>query len=71
MRPPETPKALRPLFLVPFSRDSSFINRTEIFNDLNKYMKQHRRLALSGVGGVGLVIFIIYFKRLQSTAKNL
>ena len=71
MRPSETPKTLRHLFLVPFSRDNSFINRTEIFSDINKYAKQHRRLALSGIGGVGLVFFIIYPKKLQSTAKNL
>ena len=57
MGPPDLSKPLRWLFLVPFSRDNSFINRIEIFNDINKYIKQHRRLALSGIGGVGLVTF--------------
>lgn len=60
LRPSGPSKALKPLFLVPFSRDDSFINRVEIFNDINKYIKQHRRLALSGIGGVGLVIFTPY-----------
>lgn len=53
MRRPDLSKALKPLFLVPFSRDSSFINRIEIFENINRYIKQHRRLALSGIGGIG------------------
>ena len=47
--------ALKPLFLVPFDRDDSFVDRVEIFNDIDKYRKQHRRLALFGNGGVGSV----------------
>lgn len=58
-------KALKPLFLVPFCRDDSFVNRIEIFNDINKLSKQHRRVAISGIGGVGSV----RFTEICSTAK--
>ena len=56
LRHPVPPRVVKPLFLVPFDRDESFINRIEIFNNIAKYSKQHRRLALSGMGGIGSVI---------------
>ncbi len=66
-------KARKSHFVVPFGRDDSFINRIEIFNHMNKYInkrsKQHHRLALSGIGGVGSVIFASNSPKLQSTAK--
>ena len=62
-------KVRKPLFLVPFDRDTSFINRVEIFDDIRKHSKQHRRLALSGIGGIGSVTFAICSKRLQQMAK--
>ena len=46
-------KGLKPLFLVPFERDHSFIDRIEIFNDTNRHLKQRGRVALSGIGGIG------------------
>lgn len=62
-------KALKPLFLIPFDRDTSFINRIEIFNDIRNHSKQHHRLALSGIGGIGSVIFTVCSRRLQSIAE--
>ncbi len=53
-------ETLKPLFLVPFSRDDLFINRVDIFNHIDNSIVNHRRLALSGIGGVGLVIFSNY-----------
>lgn len=50
---PGSSKPLRPLFLVPFSQDDSFVNRAAIFNNMSKCRKQYGRLALSGIGGVG------------------
>ena len=44
---------MKPLFVVPFERDRSFINRVEIFNQTNRNLKQHGRVALSGIGGIG------------------
>ena len=43
------------LFLVPFARDMFFVNRVDILDNINKYIKQYSRVALSGIGGVGSV----------------
>ena len=61
---PALPKRRKPLFLVPFGRDDSFIDRIEVFNDINEHSKQHRRVALSGIGGIGSVTLTIYCRRL-------
>ena len=53
LRLPGSSKVPKPLFMVPFSQDKSFINRAEIFDSIDKHMKQDRRLALSGTGGIG------------------
>ena len=57
-------KASKPLFLVPFARDELFINRVDIFTKINKYIDQHHRVALSGIGGIGLVILAKYYEKL-------
>ena len=46
-------KATKPLFLVPFSRDATFIDRVNIFENIDEKIKDHRRISLSGIGGVG------------------
>ena len=48
-------RVLKPLFLVPFGRDDSFINRIDVFNHINRLSRQHHRIALSGIGGIGSV----------------
>jgi len=45
---------VKPLFLVPFNRDISFINRVDVFQGIQERLGQEqRRIALSGIGGVG------------------
>ena len=67
--PPTDTTALKPLFLVPFSRDGSFINRINIFNHVNRLSEQHHRIALSGIGGIGSVALLstefCYYQRLK------
>ena len=49
----DSPKAAKPLFLVPFSRDATFVDRVRIFGDIDEKSKTCRRISLSGIGGVG------------------
>ena len=44
---------LRKAFLVPFERDSGYIDRTGIIDQLDERLKTHRRVSLAGIGGVG------------------
>ena len=46
---PET----RTLFLVPFERDHAYIDRAGIMQELEKRSENHRRIGLTGIGGVG------------------
>lgn len=69
MRLPGPSKAQKIRFLVPFSRDNSFIDRVEIFNKIDNYIKQDRRLALSGIGGIGSVVSTIHYRMMQSTTE--
>ena len=71
MRYTVSSKVQKPLFLVPFDRDDSFINRIGIFNDINRLLKQHSRVALSGIGGIGSVAFPYMCGRLSPMAKVL
>ena len=41
------------LFLVPFSRDPLFLGREDIMDSVDAKFKTERRVALTGVGGVG------------------
>ena len=52
----EPSPALKPLFLVPFSRDKSFIDRVDVFTKVDEQMKWNRRVALSGIDGIGSVV---------------
>lgn len=49
----DSSRVLKPLFLVPFGQDILFVNRPEIFDGIDQHMRQQRRFALSGIGGVG------------------
>ena len=40
-------------FLVPFPRDPLFLGREDIINSVDAKFKTERRVALTGVGGVG------------------
>ena len=40
-------------FLVPFSRDPLFLGRKDIIDSVDDLFKTERRVALTGVGGVG------------------
>lgn len=41
------------LFIVPFSRDPLFLGRADIINLVDTKFKSERRIALTGIGGVG------------------
>ena len=49
----DSPEAAKPLFLVPFSRDATFVDRVKIFEDIDEKSKTYHRISLSGIGGVG------------------
>ena len=68
---PAPSSALNPLFMVPFDRDDSFIDRNEIFTDVNKYIRRHGRAALLGIGGIGSVTLTGYHEKLYLSAKML
>ncbi|KAF2462817.1 uncharacterized protein BDR25DRAFT_386033, partial [Lindgomyces ingoldianus] len=60
---PETP--LKPLAVIPFSRDADFIERSELFDQIQtKCAAPGSRTALVGLGGVG------YVRRAQTTADS-
>ena len=40
-------------FLLPFDRDENFINRQDILDQITQKFESHRRVAISGMGGVG------------------
>lgn len=39
--------------MVPFERDSQFVGREEIVLKINELSKKEKRMALTGIGGVG------------------
>jgi N-terminal domain on NACHT_NTPase and P-loop NTPases len=44
----------KPIFMVPFDRDESFVGRQDILDSIHRRINASRRLAvLSGIGGVG------------------
>ena len=49
----DLPKAVKPLWRVPFSRDAMFIDRIEIFKEIDERAKTQPRIALTGIGGIG------------------
>lgn len=49
----DPPEAVKHVFLVPFSKDAKFVDRIKTFEDIDEKFKTHRRISLSGIGGVG------------------
>lgn len=43
----------KPVFMLPFERDSKFVGRQYTIEELHGRFKQQRRVALAGLGGVG------------------
>ncbi|KAL9064370.1 MAG: hypothetical protein Q9161_008926 [Pseudevernia consocians] len=63
----DSPEAAKPLFLVPFSRDATFVDRVKIFEDIDEKSKTYHGISLSGIGGVGKSqIAIEYCYRFQN-----
>ena len=46
--------------MVPFTKDPKFIDRVEIFENIEERAKMQSRVALSGIGGVGWVSSRVY-----------
>lgn len=46
-------KQTQPVFVVPFSKDPCFLGRENIIELLDTKFKSERRVALTGIGGVG------------------
>lgn len=44
----------------PFDRDPQFLGREDIIADIDQKLESKRRVALSGIGGVGLVHGILH-----------
>lgn len=42
-------------FLVPFDRDSHFVGREEVIDEVDNRIKTTPRVSLAGIGGVGSV----------------
>lgn len=45
--------ATQSIFLVPFSRDSSFLGRQDVIEDVSEKFQKCRSVTLSGLGGIG------------------
>ena len=61
------------LFMVPFSRDKWFVGRADIIAEISEHriaLQTHTRVALVGLGGVGLVVMHNFFLD-SSTNKSL
>ncbi|MCJ1265885.1 hypothetical protein MMC22_005767 [Lobaria immixta] len=46
-------KSLKRKFIVPFERDSKFVGRKDIIDELDQQLNSQRRVALAGIGGIG------------------
>ncbi len=44
---------VRPIFSVPYERDPNFIDRKEIFTQIEERLRRGHRASLCGIGGVG------------------
>ena len=49
---------VKPLFSVPFQRDYNFINRKDMFSQIEEQLQRHHRVSLCGLGGVGYTCFL-------------
>jgi hypothetical protein len=43
----------KPCFIIPFDRDQKFIGREDVIEEIEQIFENRRRVALSGIGGVG------------------
>ena len=50
-QPPTT--EAKAMFMIPFMRDVCFIDREDIMKDIHQKLGMQKRIALSGIGGVG------------------
>ncbi len=48
---------VEPLFSVPFQRDYNFIDRKDIFSQIEEQLQMHYRVSLCGMGGIGYRFF--------------
>ncbi len=48
---------VEPLFSVPFQRDYNFIDRKDIFSQIEEQLQMHHRVSLCGMGGIGYRFF--------------
>jgi hypothetical protein len=49
----KTPRPIKRVFMVPFERDLTFLDRPDIMVKLDQMFKVHNRVALHGMSGVG------------------
>jgi hypothetical protein len=53
--PKDLPMRTKQMFTVPFERDTGFVGRSDILEQIHQKLKHHSRVALAGIGGVGQV----------------
>lgn len=49
----KTPRSIKRVFMVPFERDLTYLDRTDIMEKLSQMLKVQSRVALHGMSGVG------------------
>ena len=49
----QSPETIKSSFMVPFERDSKFVDRPNIIAQIGQKLKTQSRVALTGIGGVG------------------
>lgn len=52
-KPSSPPQYIKPVFMVPFDRDTKYIDRKDITSELSIRLANQRRVALTGIGGAG------------------
>jgi hypothetical protein len=52
-RASSSPQYIEPVFIVPFDRDTKYIDRKDITLELSTRLANQRRVALTGIGGAG------------------
>jgi hypothetical protein len=45
--------SIRPMFLVPFERDTQFVGREDILSQVEERLQNQRRVSFHGLGGIG------------------
>ena len=64
---------VKPIFTVPFERDVNFIDRKDIFAQIEGQLDMHHRTSICGLGGVGYTFFFTAFYKswLIQVSENL